>query len=71
MHYTTATAWIFLILMLMVFFMILYPSPFVIGLGIIGLPVMILAQAIIVLRAKDESKHNFSDEKWYEDRDEK
>ena len=71
MHYTTATAWIFVILMLMVFFMILYPSPFVIGLGIIGLPVMILAQAIIVLRAKDESKHNFSDEKWYEDRDKK
>ncbi len=70
MHYKTATAWIFAILVLMVLLMALYPSTFIIGMGAIGLPVMILIQAIIVLRARDESKHGFSDDKWYEDREE-
>lgn len=70
MHYKTLTAWIFVILVLLVFFMALYPTPFFIGLGFIGLPVLVLVQAVIVLRARDESKHTFSDEKWYEDREE-
>ncbi|MCO6488535.1 MAG: hypothetical protein J5I98_08975 [Phaeodactylibacter sp.] len=70
MHYKTATAWIFVILMMMIFLLFIYPSPFIIGLGAIGLPVMILVQAVVVLRAKDESRHGFSDEKWYEDREE-
>ena len=69
MHYKTISAWIFAILVLMVFLMALYPSPFVIGLGFIGLPVLLLVQAIVVLRAKDESKHGFTDEKWYEDKE--
>ncbi|MCB0559093.1 MAG: hypothetical protein KDD09_09130 [Phaeodactylibacter sp.] len=69
MHYKTATAWIFALLMLMVFLMIIHPSPFFIWLGAIGLPVMILVQAIVVLRAKEESNRQFSDEQWYEDRE--
>ena len=69
MHYKTATAWIFAILMLIVFLLFISPTPFVIGLGVIGLPVMILIQAIVVLRAKDESRQGFSDEQWYEDKE--
>lgn len=70
MHYKTITAWIFVILLLMVFLMFLYPTPFFIGLGMIGLPILVLVQALVVLRAREESRHGFSDEKWYEDRDE-
>ena len=56
--------------MLMIFFLFLYPTPFMIGLGAVGLPMMILVQAVVVLRAREESQHSFSDEKWYEDREE-
>ncbi|MCB9048212.1 MAG: hypothetical protein H6556_02180 [Lewinellaceae bacterium] len=55
--------------MLIVFLLFISPTPFVIGLGVIGLPVMILIQAIVVLRAKDESRQGFSDEQWYEDKE--
>ena len=68
MHYKVASAWIFAILVLLVFMMALYPSSFIIWLGFIGLPVLLLIQAILILRAKEDSKHSFEDDKWYEDR---
>ena len=68
MHYKIASAWLFATLALLLFLMAVYPSPYVIWAGIIGLPVLILIQAIIVLRAKDEKPQHFEEEKWYEDR---
>ncbi len=69
MNYKTLTIWIFVVLVLLVALLFLFPTPFIIWLSIIGLPVLIVVQTIIVLRAKDESKHTFGDDKWYDDRD--
>ncbi len=68
MHYKPLTVLIFVLLVLMVALLFIYPSPFIIWLSIIGLPVLIAFQAWIVLRAKDESQYDSDDEKWYEDR---
>ncbi len=48
--------------------MLLYPSNWIIGIGIIGIPILILAQAWIILRAKEESKKEFSDKDWYDNK---
>ena len=66
MRYLSLSAWIFVILILMVALMILFPTPLTIGLGTIGVPVMILVQTLIVLFAKEESEHTFSDDHWYD-----
>jgi len=68
MHYKVKTAWVFVVLLLIVALMALYPADWVIGLGIVGVPIVILYQVIVVLRANEKSKHEFTDDKWYEDR---
>jgi hypothetical protein len=65
MNYQTLTPWIFFALVLMVFLMAVHPSSFVIWLGFIGLPVLVLFQVFIVLKGKDESTNSFGD-KWYD-----
>ena len=70
MHYKLLSAWIFALLALMVALLFIFPSPFFIWLSIIGLPVLIGVQTWVVLRAQEESKHEFNDDKWYEDRQE-
>lgn len=50
--------------------MMLYPTAWVIGLGMLMVPVLLLIQAVVVLRASEQSKKTFSDEHWYEDREE-
>lgn len=70
MHYKTSTAWIFALLVLSVIVMMLYPTAWVIGLGMLMVPVLLLIQAVVVLRASEQSKKTFSDEHWYEDREE-
>jgi len=69
MNYKILTIWIFVALILLVALLFVFPTPFVIWLSIIGLPVLIIVQAVIVLRAKDESQHTFTDDKWYDDQD--
>lgn len=69
MHYKTATAWIFALLVLSVIVMILYPTPWVIGLGMLMVPVLLLIQTVVVLRASERSNKTFSDGHWYEDRE--
>lgn len=69
MHYKTATAWIFALLVLSVIIMMLYPTFVVIGLGMMLVPVLLLIQAVVVLRASESSKKDFSDGYWYEDRE--
>lgn len=68
MHYKMVSAWIFAILVLLVFLMALYPSPLFIWAGFIGLPLLLLLQAVVILRAKDDSGRPPEEEKWYEDR---
>ena len=65
MPYKSVTVWIFTLLALLVALMFLIPTPFVIGLGVVLLPVLVVIQTIVILRAKDESKHTFKD-KWYD-----
>jgi hypothetical protein len=67
MHYKTVTIWIFTFLMLVIFLLIVYPTNFLIWVGVAGLPLLLLVQTIAVLRAGEESQHTFSDDKWYED----
>jgi len=68
MNYKTAVVWIFVILLLSLALVILYPSQWLIGLGVMVLPALMLVQAIIILRAKETSNNTFEDDKWYEDR---
>lgn len=67
MHYKTATAWIFALLVLSVIIMMLYPTMYVIGVGMMLVPVLLLVQALVVLRAKEKSDKSFSEDQWYED----
>ncbi len=68
MHYKTSTAWIFALLVLSVIIMMLYPTMYVIGIGMMLVPVLLLLQALVVLRAKEKSDKTFSEDQWYEDR---
>lgn len=65
MNYLKLSVWIFLLLIFLIILLFLFPSNLVIGLGLIGLPLLVILQVIIVLRAKDESNNSFSD-KWYD-----
>jgi 4-hydroxybenzoate polyprenyltransferase len=67
MNYKVKTAWIFVALLLSIALMMLYPTKWVIGLGIVGVPLLIVYQAFLILRANEKSEHTFSDEKWYDD----
>ncbi len=69
MHYKPVTAWIFIALSLALLLMFLYPAKWVIGLGVLFVPALLILQAYVILRADDESPHTLSDDKWYEDRD--
>lgn len=66
MNYKSLSAWIFVALILLVVFMILIPSNWVIIIGTVGIPILILAQVMIILRANEESKKEFSDKDWYD-----
>ncbi|MDX1667615.1 MAG: hypothetical protein R3350_10310 [Saprospiraceae bacterium] len=65
MNYRKSTVWIFVLLMLQIFFMILFPRPIVLGIGSVLLPLLVLLQVVIVLRAEDESPSKFED-RWYD-----
>ena len=69
MHYKTVTAWIFALLVLSVVMMLIYPTTYVIGVGMLLVPVLLLVQAVVVLRAGESSEKTFSEGDWYEDRE--
>lgn len=56
-------------MVLSVIIMMLYPTFLVIGIGMMLVPVLLLLQAVVVLRAKESSKKTFSEGHWYEDRE--
>lgn len=68
MNYKSLSAWIFVALFLMIVFMFLFPNNWVIGIGIVGVPVLILVQTMIILKAKEQSKKEFSDKDWYDNK---
>ncbi len=68
MHYKTITAWIFVLLLLALALVLLYPAQWLIGLGVMVLPFLLIVQLVVILRAKETSQHTFEDDKWYEDR---
>ena len=65
MNYLKLTVWIFVILLLLVFLTLIFPSEIMIFLGTAILPVFVVIQAVIILKARDESKDHFTD-KWYD-----
>lgn len=66
MNYKSLSAWIFVALVLLIVFMFLFPNNWVIGIGIVGVPILIFVQTMIILKASEESKKEFSDEDWYD-----
>lgn len=65
MHYKSLTVWIFTLLILLVALLFVIPTDFVIWLGMILLPILVVIQAVVILRAREESKDTFKD-KWYD-----
>ncbi|MFN7119049.1 MAG: hypothetical protein ACK4TA_19785 [Saprospiraceae bacterium] len=65
MHYLSISAWIFAFLIFMVALLFLYPATYIIGLSVIFLPLFIVIQAVIILKAKDQAKPS-GDQRWYE-----
>lgn len=66
MHLKSITVWIFVLLMLLVALMFAFPTSLVIGISIVAIPILVAAQAFVILRSKEESDHTFSD-KWYDE----
>jgi hypothetical protein len=66
MNYQTPTAWIFVLLVLTVLFMGLFPTPTVIGLGIIVTPILVLIQTYIILTAQTPEDLPSAEDQWYE-----
>jgi ABC-type transport system involved in cytochrome bd biosynthesis fused ATPase/permease subunit len=66
MNFKSLSAWIFVALVLLVLFMFLFPNNWVIVIGTVGVPILILAQTMIILKANEESKKEFSDKDWYD-----
>lgn len=66
MNYQTPTAWIFVLLILTILFMGLFPTPTVIGLGIIVTPILILIQTYLILTAQVPKDLPSAEDQWYE-----
>lgn len=65
MHYLTVSAWVFALLLLMIALLFLYPAIYIIGFSVMFLPLVIVIQAFVILRAKGgtpKNEHN----RWYE-----
>ena len=65
MNYLSVTVWVFIGLILMIGLMTFFPTPFIIGLGAVGVPVVIAVQTYMILRTKEPGDHS-SEDKWYE-----
>ena len=66
MNFKSVTVWIFVVLIVIIFLLIIYPTPFIIGAGVVGIPVLLIFQAYIILSANEESKKEFKDGQWYD-----
>lgn len=65
MRLLSISAWIFVLLLLLVALLFLYPAAYIIGLSMIALPILIAVQALVILKAKDTTKPP-TDDPWYE-----
>ena len=66
MHYKTLSAWIFAFLLLLVGILILWPSSTLAGVSMILLPLLLVAQAVIILRARERPREDLPEDQWYE-----
>ena len=67
MDYKTWSPWIFIAFILLLAMMWASGSSFLIGLGIILAPILIIFQAYIILKSNEKSDESFED-KWYENK---
>lgn len=66
MHYQSLSAWIFALLILIIAFMAVFPTPAVIGGGVILTPILVLYQAYAVLTADEPAAQPTQEDQWYE-----
>lgn len=66
MNYKVLSAWIFAALMVLVILLIIWPSSWLAGLSMALLPFLLIAQAIVILRANEQGKEGFGDDQWYD-----
>lgn len=65
--YKIFTLWIFAALVVVILLLFVFPTAFVIGLAVGVIPILVILQALLILRAKEESKHRFDDDdRWYD-----
>ncbi len=65
MHYMLISAWIFAVLMLLLALLAFNPGPAMILLYSSVVPLLVILQAVVILRAKHTSTQTFADN-WYE-----
>lgn len=65
MNYKSWLPWIFIFFLLLLAMMWATKSEILIGIGVILAPLLLIWQAYIILKSKDESEETF-DDKWYE-----
>lgn len=66
MSYKSLILWIFVVLILIVLFTMLFPTDWVIGIGMLLVPIIIGIQAYGILKAKEKKTKTFDDDQWYE-----
>ena len=66
MNYQSLSAWIFVFLILIIFFMALFPTSTVIGLGVILTPFLVMMQAYVILTAQAPTDLPSAEDQWYE-----
>lgn len=66
MNYKTWSIIIFAIFLLLFFILGFFKSDATVWMWQLGLPVLVIIQVFIILKAKEQSKKKFGEDEWYE-----
>lgn len=66
MNYKLLSAWIFAALLLLVALLVIWPADLLAVISMALLPFLLIAQAVVVLRAGEQGKEGFGDDQWYD-----
>jgi uncharacterized membrane protein YqjE len=67
MNYKVLSAWIFAALLLLVVLLLIWPHySWLAGLSMVLLPILLVLQAIVILRASEQGREGFGDDQWYD-----
>jgi len=71
MNYKVLSAWIFAALLLLVTLLIILPYswpyyPWFAGLSMALLSILLVLQAVVILRASEQGREGFGDDQWYD-----